>query len=133
MFVQVTKEVSLLRVGEINPTNPAIITWSDTIIDPSISCYRAACVSSPSGVNWLGGSEVTYNYNGIAYQGGVPVEPNHRILTFDPNSNEEKEESTEIGLKNLHHRLRLIYADLYTLNISRDNGFFRVELKINLA
>ncbi len=52
---------------------------------------------------------------------------------FDPNSNEEKEESTEIGLKNLHHRLRLIYADLYTLNISRDNGFFRVELKINLA
>jgi hypothetical protein len=33
---------------------------------------------------WIGGSDMTYNYNGIAYQGGTPVEPNHRILLLDP-------------------------------------------------
>lgn len=52
---------------------------------------------------------------------------------FDAKSRVEKENSTEIGLKNLNHRLRLIYEDLYSLKISKDNGIFRVDLKIDLT
>lgn len=61
-----------LRIGQINPLNPTQITWSYQTT-PYIS-YRAASTNGFSVPHWLGGSEVTYNYNGIAYNGsgGVP-------------------------------------------------------------
>lgn len=64
-----------LRIGQINPLNPTQITWSDQTT-PYIS-YRSACTYGFSTPHWLGGSEVTYNYNGIAYNGsgGVPNKP----------------------------------------------------------
>ncbi|MGB1039404.1 MAG: T9SS type A sorting domain-containing protein [Flavobacteriales bacterium] len=75
---------NILRVGEINPVNPTQITWSDSIIDPSIACYRAACVGNSRGINWLGGSEVTYNYNGIAYNGSGGVPATGRNIYYNP-------------------------------------------------
>lgn len=72
---------STSREGHINPNNPTQITWFDS--PSSYVTYRAACtyvsryypfLMYPT-VNWLGGSEVTYNYNGIAYNGSGGVNP----------------------------------------------------------
>lgn len=51
---------------------------------------------------------------------------------FDVDSTPERGSSTEIGLKNLHQRLKLIYKDNYSLDILKENGIFKVDLKINL-
>ena len=75
---------NILRIGKINPTNPTLISWSDTVINPIISNYRAACVGNSRGINWLGGSEVTYNYNGIAYNGSGGVSATGRNIYYNP-------------------------------------------------
>jgi hypothetical protein len=64
---------SNLRIGQINPLDPTQITWSTQ--PTNFITYRAACTESWGSPFWLGGSEITYNYNGIAYNGsgGVPV------------------------------------------------------------
>jgi Secretion system C-terminal sorting domain len=65
---------SNLRIGTINPINPTQITWSFQST-PHIT-YRAASTFGPANQpHWLGGSEITYNFNGIAYNGsgGVPT------------------------------------------------------------
>jgi hypothetical protein len=69
----------VLRKGYINPFNPTQITWSFT--SPAIKAYRSACVKSNGQAYWLGGAEVTYNYNGIAYNGsgGVPLSNKSRL------------------------------------------------------
>jgi Kelch motif len=66
---------SKLRMGIIDPINPTIITWSN----PSNfeNTYRCAATSDSLGnVYFLGGSSVSYNYNGIAYNGSGGVNPN---------------------------------------------------------
>ncbi|MDB4088610.1 T9SS type A sorting domain-containing protein [Flavobacteriales bacterium] len=75
---------NILRVGEIDPMNPSSISWNDSILDPSIYCYRAACVSTPAGINWLGGSAITYNYNGIAYNGSGGVPTSNQNIYYNP-------------------------------------------------
>ncbi len=69
----------VLRKGYINPANPTQITWSFT--SPAIKAYRSTCVQSNGQAYWLGGAEVTYNYNGIAYNGsgGVPLSNKSRL------------------------------------------------------
>ncbi len=65
---------STLRIGQINPLNPTQITW--TTQTTNFATYRAACTFGPANSPyWLGGSEITYNFNGIAYNGsgGVPT------------------------------------------------------------
>lgn len=64
-----------LRKGVIDPNNPTDITWST--VDNAIGIgYRPAAWEIYEGeIIWLGGSETTYNYNGIAYNGTGGVEP----------------------------------------------------------
>lgn len=62
---------SILRKGYIDPLNPTQISWSSQSTS-SIS-YRAAAIKFLHYVCWLGGSDVTYNYNGIAYNGSGGV------------------------------------------------------------
>ena len=61
------------RKGIINPDDPTDITWSaDKIVQKS---YRSG-VSTYQGIPfWLGGSQNTYNYDGVAYDGSGIVEP----------------------------------------------------------
>lgn len=64
-----------LRMGIIDPLNPTSITWSA----PSIyqNCYRCAATSdNGNNIYFLGGSAVSYNYNGVAYNGTGGVSPN---------------------------------------------------------
>ncbi len=75
---------NLLRVGVINPLNPAQINWRDSTLNPAITCYRSACIGNPRGINWIGGSQVTYNYNGIAYNGSGGVSATNRNIYYNP-------------------------------------------------
>jgi len=67
---------STLRIGQINPLDPTQITWSTFTPTVPYKTYRSVCLIGGSfELNWLGGSEVTYNYNGIAYNGSGGVNP----------------------------------------------------------
>jgi LytS/YehU family sensor histidine kinase len=48
------------------------------------------------------------------------------------NIHQENNDTTQIGLKNLKQRLELIYKNKYVLNINKENGVFKVDLKIDL-
>lgn len=63
-----------LRKGIIDPNDPTQITWSISVPDREIVGYRMAATNINNEIHWIGGSAVTYNYNGIAYNksGGVP-------------------------------------------------------------
>ena len=74
---------SILRKGEINPENPAEIEWSHVTLGPRFAGYRMGCFKRKEELFWIGGSNVTYNFNAIAYGGTGGVEPNHRILAYD--------------------------------------------------
>ena len=65
---------SVFRKGHINPNNPVEITWSAET-SPAAKGYRMAAATMADHLVWLGGADVTYNYNGIAYNGsgGVPA------------------------------------------------------------
>ena len=75
-----------LRIGKINPSDPAQIDWSIVTPDSDIVGYRMACFAFQNRIFWIGGSETTYNYDGIAYAGSIPVEPANRILELDTNT-----------------------------------------------
>jgi len=69
-----------LRIGVINPDSPTEIEWTITIPDLLVNGYRMAATSVKGDLHWLGGSNKTYNYNGIAYDGSGIVSPNKRDL-----------------------------------------------------
>lgn len=71
-----------LRMGIINPANPNEIEWS-LIEDGPNKKYRAACVRYDDNVYWIGGSETTYNYDGLSYVDGSGVEPYKNTLCFN--------------------------------------------------
>ena len=52
---------------------------------------------------------------------------------FEITLQQKKEKREQIGLRNLQQRLHLIYKDNFVLNINKDRGIYKVELKIKLA
>ena len=74
------------RKGIINPDSPTEIEWSGWA-ETNAKGYRMAAVASGGKAYWLGGSEVTYNFDGIAYNGSGGVPPLGRILAYDPATN----------------------------------------------
>lgn len=79
---------NVLRMGIIDPNDPTQISWSDTILDPTIRGYRMAATSVNGNVHWIGGSNQTYNYDGLAYSNGSGVPPNNRNLVLLPSKME---------------------------------------------
>lgn len=69
-----------LRKGVINPKNPKEITWEFSVPDTDVVGYRMASTMVENQVHWIGGSGITYNYNGIAYNGSGGVQPLNRDL-----------------------------------------------------
>jgi hypothetical protein len=69
-----------LRIGKINPKNPTEIQWS--IQETNHVGYRMACTTVKNEIHWLGGSDVTYNFNGIAYSNKKGVPTNNRDLSL---------------------------------------------------
>lgn len=74
---------TVLRKGYVNPANPLQITWS--FANPTIKAYRSTCAEINNKIYWLGGSEITYNYNGIAYNGTGGVSPSNKSRRYDGN------------------------------------------------
>jgi len=73
---------SQIRQGIIDPENPTDITWS--IMTTPFVGYRTAATQVRGQVFWLGGSEITYNFDGLAYSNNQPVSPSNRSLGYDP-------------------------------------------------
>jgi hypothetical protein len=73
---------SFMRRGIIDPFNPADIQWSYSLPDQNIVRYHSASFNFAGMPYWAGGSEVTYNYDGIAYVGGDTVEPTVEMLRY---------------------------------------------------
>lgn len=77
------------RKGVIDPADPTRIDWS-VRVDPQANRYRAAVFLEPActddaGTGVLlpvvaGGSRISYNYDGLAYAGGAPVDPEPSLL-----------------------------------------------------
>lgn len=73
------------RKGYINPENPLEIEW--TAFQDSLALgYRQGTVVLDGKVHWIGGSSVSYNYDGIAYNGTGGVSTDDRVVTYDPAS-----------------------------------------------
>ena len=82
-----------LRKGVINPNNPTEISWSISTPDAGINGYRMAATTNGNQVHWVGGSNKTYNYNGIAYDGSGGIEPNNRDLFISMSDDESFNEN----------------------------------------
>lgn len=72
-----------MRKGYINPNDPTDITWSLMPDAPGLASYRSACSAVGNTIFWIGGSSVSYNYDGIAYNGSGGVSPSARVLSFN--------------------------------------------------
>jgi N-acetylneuraminic acid mutarotase len=69
----------VLRKGVINPANPTQITWSTlpalNLPSTPFATYRNAMFTDGTKLFAIGGSVITYNYNGLAYSNGAVVSP----------------------------------------------------------
>lgn len=80
-----------LRKGYIDPNSPTSIAWSFEVPTANSTCYRCGAFAAyhplqPSSVVWVGGSDVTYNYNGIAYNGTGGVPPREDLWVYAPSN-----------------------------------------------
>jgi N-acetylneuraminic acid mutarotase len=82
-----------LRKGIIDPSNPSLITWSQLSGSPNDAGYRCAPFFWEDQLFWIGGSGISYNYDGIAYDGSGGVDPLARILQYDATGNNWTEHS----------------------------------------
>ena len=71
---------SIMRKGVIDPEDPTQIAWSEVGNFTDLKGYRMAVVEMEEQAWWIGGSAVTYNYDGIAYNGSGGVPPLTRIF-----------------------------------------------------
>lgn len=69
--------------GAIDPENPLQITWINAGEYPGEFRYRSAAYTMANKIFFFGGSNETYNYNGISYKEKKPVEPNKTVLIYD--------------------------------------------------
>ncbi len=74
--------INRLRRGLINPNNPTEIEWSiiENVTDED--AYRSAATSYDNRLIWIGGSGISYNFDGIAYNGSGGVPPLPHISTY---------------------------------------------------
>jgi hypothetical protein len=75
--------------GYINPENPLEIAWESSIPDSNLRRYRSACIVAGNFPHWVGGSSISYNYDGIAYNGSGAVAPSGNILEWNLSEFEE--------------------------------------------
>ncbi|MCH8330732.1 MAG: T9SS type A sorting domain-containing protein [Bacteroidetes bacterium] len=76
-----------LRIGLIDPQQPDSIQWS-FIQDSSANIYRSAGSAYKGMPIWFGGAGNAYNFDGIEYGTGNPVEPLKQILTYNPSNSQ---------------------------------------------
>jgi len=121
-----------LRIGTINPEQPTEIEWEIVIPDFQIGGYRMAATSVDDELHWIGGSNKTYNYDGIAYNNTGPVPPNKRDLYLTPSDLEWKQHGpVEVpmdlrGIANISNRIKYIAGGMVD-NQEVTNKVYRLE------
>ncbi len=75
---------TFIRKGYIDRNDPTNIEWSGSSGVPATKCYRSAAFSNGREMYWIGGSDVTYNFDGIAYNGSGGVNPRLQATYFAP-------------------------------------------------
>ena len=73
-----------MRVGRIDPDDPGRIEWSRFDADARQTAYRAAAITVEGTAYWIGGSNITYNYDGLAYTNNQGVPPANQVLALTP-------------------------------------------------
>lgn len=74
---------TFMRKGYIDPLDATNITWEQMPNGPGDAGYRSACSGSGNTVFWVGGSSISYNFDGIAYSNSAGVNPSARILHYN--------------------------------------------------
>jgi len=72
----------ILRKGYINPNDPTDIKWSSIETEQAMG-YRMGAFVFDNQPFWLGGSELTYNFDGIDYNGTGGVSPSDRLIFLE--------------------------------------------------
>ncbi len=72
-----------LRKGIVNPNDPTQITWSYSI-KYNTAGYRMGAAIAGDWAVWVGGAGNTYNFNAAAYDGSGLVNPENRIILYNP-------------------------------------------------
>ena len=78
---------TFFRKGYINPNDPTDISW-EGFPDVLSKGYRMGAGKFEGKGIWIGGSQDTYNFDGIAYNGSGGVAATDRILLYDPETAE---------------------------------------------
>lgn len=73
-----------MRKGVIDPNDPTKIDWSQFTPEPEQTAYRAVATTVNEKAYWIGGSKITYNYDGLAYSNNQGVPTANQVLVFDP-------------------------------------------------
>ncbi|MBC8266966.1 MAG: T9SS type A sorting domain-containing protein [Flavobacteriales bacterium] len=120
-----------LRKGVINPNNPTDISWSFEIPESQIKGYRMACTRVNNQIHWIGGSGITYNFNGIAYNGSGGVPTINRDLYFDFQTSSWLTNSAIIpmdlrGIANVNDSVKYIAGGMI-LNQEVTNKIYKLE------
>ena len=121
-----------LRIGTINPEQPTQIDWEITVPDFQIFGYRMAATSVNDQLHWIGGSNKTYNYDGIAYNNTGPAPPNKRDLYLTTSELEWKQRAPiEVpmdlrGIANISNTIKYIAGGMID-NQKVTNKVYRLE------
>jgi len=73
---------TFLRRGIINPDNPAEITWEGSQ-NAAAQGYRMGASTYHNSVIWMGGSDLTFNFDGVDYNGTGGVAPTERLTLIN--------------------------------------------------
>lgn len=73
-----------LRKGEIDVTDPTQITWSVDTLEMALSSYRSTALTIEDTMLFVGGSNTTYNFDGIAYNNSGIVNPAQQAFAVYP-------------------------------------------------
>ncbi|MCB0476899.1 MAG: T9SS type A sorting domain-containing protein [Crocinitomicaceae bacterium] len=67
-----------LRIGTIDPNDPTNVTWTIQTPDVNVFGYRMAAAKVNNEAHWIGGASLSYNFDGIDYNGSGVVAPANR-------------------------------------------------------
>jgi len=90
----------IFRKGYINPNDPTDIIWS-SFDAPLAMGYRMGAFVYGEIPFWFGGSELTYNFDGIDYNGSGGVSPLSRLLSYNGENLKELDDNSYPAIMDL--------------------------------
>lgn len=101
--------------GVINPSNPLRIQWMQAGNYPGEYRYRSVAFRSRNKIYFFGGSNETYNYNGISYEHKKLVNPNTTLLNYDIESGRFAIEKSQIHVMDLRNVVEMENGKFYSV------------------